>query len=800
METVSGSRVEGTKPSEAAGGEPSSRVPEAAGEGAGAEPAPAPGPGKLRKTALKLFGGKRGICTLPSLFGGGRSRGPGKGAARKGQSRTHDGLGQVAGGSDPPGEARPPPGSQSAQGALGPGPAPGGPEAAGGERLPPPQRPRRGLKGLLSSIRLHKKSRAAAPGTPREAQAGPSGSATPPTSGGSDASGDRGPGKSEPAAAAEGTGPAGPGGPSPARAAEADPAGPAAADREEGPGAGEPAPGPSGDQLSLLFGDVTSLKSFDSLTGCGDVTAEQDEDSLAESTVSGERGPGREAAKRSSCLVTYQGGGEEMASPDGMEEAERPAEGGGRPAWESPAPARGESPPGDRCPQPRSPPPPGDLLSPQSDQPESAPNSDEGYYDSMTPGPEEEPGPARRDRLPRDSYSGDALYEFFDPEEEDLGASPAGDEGLFEAFGDFGPWPLGKGTARAVVETEEERLAALQRQLLYWELRQDGLRGRGEQEPGGPPGPGWSAPTPGRGGREALGQGRGAVGTERGPEGPGETEAELAVSFSQALVAFGGGGGGGGTLFSSLSGSSASDSSFTQNLPALPAMVTFDIVDVEREGEGECEDAHEHLAASLETFDACFSPPKEVGLGSVGRPGWALASGPFGGFPWGVGSLPRHLGLPGLSPPPPPAPTALGRRSRSLDTESLDLELAGRHPAGGCSGAGEGGDGLFFGPRAPGWPCSLPRSRPAAPPRAGVDAPPSRGRPPGGPLARSEPRAPGYAVRPCDLPLAGPAKPGQEAQRTRAERGTRAPGQQRGPGGCLPKSLGAGQGHRTMEA
>lgn len=39
-------------------------------EGPTSEP-PLSGPGRLKKTAMKLFGGKKGICTLPSFFGGG---------------------------------------------------------------------------------------------------------------------------------------------------------------------------------------------------------------------------------------------------------------------------------------------------------------------------------------------------------------------------------------------------------------------------------------------------------------------------------------------------------------------------------------------------------------------------------------------------------------------------------------------------------------------------------------------------------------------------------------------------------
>uniref|UniRef100_A0A8K9VC44 APC membrane recruitment protein 2 n=1 Tax=Oncorhynchus mykiss TaxID=8022 RepID=A0A8K9VC44_ONCMY len=64
----------------------------------------------------------------------------------------------------------------------------------------------------------------------------------------------------------------------------------------------DPTSEPSVDRLcSLLFTDVTSLKSFDSLTGCGDIIADQ---------------------PSGSGVVAYMGGGEEMASPDGVDDAD----------------------------------------------------------------------------------------------------------------------------------------------------------------------------------------------------------------------------------------------------------------------------------------------------------------------------------------------------------------------------------------------------------------------------------------------------------------------------------------------
>ncbi|KAE8287895.1 APC membrane recruitment protein 1 [Larimichthys crocea] len=195
-------------------------------------------------------------------------------------------------------------------------------------------------------------------------------------------------------------------------------------------------PAGSSDQLNLIFGDVASLKSFDSLTGCGDIIADQEDDSITESTVSGERS--RNGGKRASCYLTYQGGGEEMASPEDLDEEECLHDMWRNNASEeicyscnqehtdltadltsshnmdlvnsnSAQQASGMDTSSIA-----------DVLTPQSEHQESVPNSDEGYYDSTTPGPEEGQEKADRlttDRLPRDSYSGDALYELFAPDE-----------------------------------------------------------------------------------------------------------------------------------------------------------------------------------------------------------------------------------------------------------------------------------------------------------------------------------------------------------------------------------------------
>ncbi|KFQ36427.1 APC membrane recruitment protein 1, partial [Mesitornis unicolor] len=345
---------------------------------------PQPPPGKLKKTAFKLFGGKRSICTLPSFFGG-RSKGQGKAASKKGLSKckTHDGLSSAAddkGGGvqlESPSEGsrdpHPLPSSQSAllvvdssakfdfgrRDSSPPGSIEGCEKKPNGDKSSFP-RHKKGLKGFFNSIRRHRKSKAA---------------------------------ECEKTELPEWTG-------APEEAGKAPSVG------AESRGAAE-----------LILGDAASLKSFDSLTGCGDDIAEPD---IAESSISVERS--RDAAKRSSCLVTYQGGGEEMAIPEEAEEylhqfwnGTTTGDGGygaqvssssleTHASHEEAHPYVGDTMDGV------------DLLTPQSDQQESAPNSDEGYYDSTTPGPEDEGreglGEIKKDHLPRDSYSGDALYEF----------------------------------------------------------------------------------------------------------------------------------------------------------------------------------------------------------------------------------------------------------------------------------------------------------------------------------------------------------------------------------------------------
>ncbi|KAM6143863.1 APC membrane recruitment protein 1 [Erethizon dorsatum] len=864
------------------------------------------GPGRLKKTAMKLFGGKKGICTLPSFFGGGRSKGSGKNISKKGlrKSKTHDGLSEVACGpkdvvSEETGFSLPFPespcrfsSSQSTHGALEIGyrhktSVAGATKKAGADKVPPVPKPKKGLKDFFNSIRRHRKSRVARaeqgepqanipegakarshehvrsvplPCSEETFQAPTKENAKP-----QDAVGPKispAPELSPPATekiacknVEKSIGISASSLVQPKLAPEASILEESHRQTAEKVVSGElnPPNGPVGDQLSLLFGDVTSLKSFDSLTGCGDIIAEQDMDSMTDSMASGGQRANRDGTKRSSCLVTYQGGGEEMALPDDEEEEQEEEDeeveleeeeeevkeeddDDLEYLWASaqmyPRPNlnldyHSTTSPGHHgyilldSVQPYPGLAPGELLTPQSDQQESAPNSDEGYYDSTTPGFEDDSGEAlglvQGDCLPRDSYSGDALYEFYEPDDS-LENSPPEDDCLYDLHGHsseiFDPFlnfePFSSSRPPGAMETEEERLVTIQKQLLYWELRREQLeawetyareaharephsrkpytqeahaieacareaqtweahareaRTQEAQAPEGgavevkvqeaqarqekpileyqmrPLGPsvmgllagaseasqtshqGTTSVFPATASSEpdwrdfrplekrfegtcskkdqstclmqlfqssAMfepdmqeanfgGSPRRAYPTYSPPEEPEEEvekEGNVTVSFSQALVEFTSNG----NLFSSMSCSSDSDSSFTQNLPELPPMVTFDIADVERDGEGKCEENpefhnNEDLAASLEAFELGYYHKHAFN---------SYHSRFYQGLSWGVSSLPRYLGLPGMHHRPPPAAIALNRRSRSLDTaETLELELSNSHLAQG---------------------------------------------------------------------------------------------------------------------
>ncbi|XP_026534341.1 APC membrane recruitment protein 1 [Notechis scutatus] len=833
---------------------------------AGAEPSRQQAPAsKLKKTAFKFFGGKRSICTLPSFFGG-KNKSQAKGASKKGlsKSKTHDGISDVVHEEASSGCLRSPsdggpdfpspqllPSSQSA--VLGAelkvgftqttnflsSRSEGFEKKLTGEKSLFLPRSKKGLKELFNSIRHHRKNKVAEPektelqewalrDTVTEEQPRGNGLGGNPQSGtvtpecAENFSGDAVPSIDDHNEAGEVDCLAS----SPVRSiGETDRGTACSEESRDGqpnledvcadsaygdlPDAFEPeflekSPPcvPSGEQLSLMFGEVTSLKSFDSFTGCGDIIAEPDIDSITESSTSVERS--RDATKRTSCLVTYQGGGEEMALPDDLEEYLQQVWAGA---------IKGDAVPEAHLPElipkcdlqgmngakqevnlyPEGTRNDLDLLTPHSDQQESAPNSDEGYYDSITPGPEDEAGDdldeIKKDRLPRDSYSGDALYEFYEPD--DALMSPSCGDGswfdgkvspskIFDQFLDFALpdekdliWLMDQKSE--AMETEEQRLATLQKQLLFWEMQREPalkhiqeLRRDQHLRPGqlseckmqttslvgkssschGCEQMNFCALNDSLSGGKKLAENQDweddfhrklcpeklcdssstttkahnscliqplGNGSELGSSGehpvldsralasgnsvtfplyrvhghhscsPGadsqepcqehSEEPEQAVNFSQALVEFTSNG----TLFASLSESlrsSDSGSEFTQNLPDLPTMVTFDIVDVEQEGEGECEEhlemnTDEDMTASFEAFrDTYDSKASFAECDDRMFPEYPQIS-----FHWGAASLPRHLRLQELSPPLL-EPLSACRRSRSLDTKSLEFELA----------------------------------------------------------------------------------------------------------------------------
>nr|XP_020666732.1 APC membrane recruitment protein 2 [Pogona vitticeps] len=212
----------------------------------------------------------------------------------------------------------------------------------------------------------------------------------------------------------------------------------------------DPPSEPSIDRICLMFADVTSLKSFDSLTGCGDIIADQEDDVGGSGGGGGAGGSDKSApglnkvgaSKKPPSVVTYQGGGEEMASPEQVgdtctpefwdmlsqtEEKSQDTPGGkdspkaskdgsfakrkqngsttGQHAGVSPIPSHHNH--------------KEEQKSREKEQQEAIPSSDEGYWDSTTPGPEEDnTNSIQKEVIPRDSYSGDALYDLYaEPDE-----------------------------------------------------------------------------------------------------------------------------------------------------------------------------------------------------------------------------------------------------------------------------------------------------------------------------------------------------------------------------------------------
>ncbi|NWZ82792.1 AMER3 protein, partial [Poecile atricapillus] len=200
------------------------------------------------------------------------------------------------------------------------------------------------------------------------------------------------------------------------------------------------------DYCNALCEDVASLKSFDSLTGCGEIFADESSAHL-ELENSKELLLRRSKHKDSPGMGSFQGGVEQLASPGQNETVEFAK------FWDNINKSvrlhqsalfekkllkmSGSDPEKDRSQaavlvtEPQvSPDKEGDnskdssteTETPKSENQESTSTSDEGYYDSFSPGQDDElkeaQTPGVPGRFPRDSYSGDALYElFYDPNE-----------------------------------------------------------------------------------------------------------------------------------------------------------------------------------------------------------------------------------------------------------------------------------------------------------------------------------------------------------------------------------------------
>lgn len=516
-------------------------------------------------------------------------------------------------------------------------------------------------------------------------------------------------------------------------------------------------PAGSSDQLNLIFGDVASLKSFDSLTGCGDIIADQEDDSITESTVSGERS--RNGGKRASCYLTYQGGGEEMASPEDLDETCLPE------FWEnnaseemcctcnqdhtemtaeltsshnmdllnsSSAQQTGAMDTSSIA----------DVLTPQSEHQESVPNSDEGYYDSTTPGPEEGQEKSERmssSRLPRDSYSGDALYELFAPDEnlisphfENKSKLPPSNQcnylskavdvtdtafipemsrlqmsaDLYEVH-DFLQMPntCGNSPEQAQNTVTQQEIGMNKNSNLNSKHQVSGnikdiQLGMFEDKENNP------APSDKRANpvnadcekrhsslsfgstsdpdfetfcepkEEHLEENKPVALPYRNINAqPEDCNNDLddgqTVCFSQALVDY--------TKHTEMMSNLHKDdndletnSTITPNMEALPAIVTFDVVDLHNEGEYD-----EQLHMELE--EDVTSPYQEFEESYLQKDAFAecdyqlldLYEQNLISNTWAVASLPRHLGLTKVSQSMP-NPLSLDRRTRSLDTESLE--------------------------------------------------------------------------------------------------------------------------------
>lgn len=500
----------------------------------------------------------------------------------------------------------------------------------------------------------------------------------------------------------------------------------------------------SSDQLNLMFGDVASLKSFDSLTGCGDIIADQEDDSFTESTVSGERS--RNGGKRASCCLTYQGGGEEMASPENLDDT------GLRDFWEN------NTSEDVRC---TCDPEQADMteltsshdmdamnsssaqqaggmdtssiaddLTPQSEHQESVPNSDEGYYDSTTPGPDD--GREQSDRLqaaslPRDSYSGDALYDLFAPDEslisphyENKSQLPSSKycDYLTEAIGATNPSFVSEMSRLqrsaelykdGFIEMPSKSLVLAQNSVGLQEMRatkncnlnskpqalvgvnnikqgifnekgnvlastekiksvhSDCEKRRRSLSFGSTSDPDFETFCEPK--EEHLEENKPVALpykniNHQSEESNSYLEDGQTVCFSQALVDY--------TKHTQMLSDLEMNSAFTPNMEALPTIVTFDIVNLHNEGEYDEQihmDLEEDTSLPFQEFEESYL--QKDAFAECDYQMLELYEQNLISNTWAVASLPRNLGLSRVGQSTL-NPLSLDRRSRSLDTESLD--------------------------------------------------------------------------------------------------------------------------------
>ncbi|XP_066565084.1 uncharacterized protein amer3 [Amia ocellicauda] len=211
--------------------------------------------------------------------------------------------------------------------------------------------------------------------------------------------------------------------------------------------------------------DVASLKSFDSQAGCGEIFA--DEEQHISLGIERRQDPDKdvcEPRKPSPVGGSFQGGVEQLASPHQTEVMDflgiwdglgrtvllRQNSRTERKVLSTQSPTQNQPASQNLGASPSSLPTPAeeemtvdlnaDVTTPKSEN-QSVSTSDEGYYDSFSPGQEDNSRgsitPCGSSRFPRDSYSGDALYElFYDPNE--TGITPIFDDDMSLSESDLG--------------------------------------------------------------------------------------------------------------------------------------------------------------------------------------------------------------------------------------------------------------------------------------------------------------------------------------------------------------------------